>query len=151
MMIENKDYTDTFAPTASPTSIHLIAAIAAHYGLPLKAADFETAFLNSPMDTTVYIKTPAGFEQWARHGLKGLEGLPKDFLPGDEVEPKGCRLLIKGIPGIESPFLSRAAKILARLWIQATTSRPLRVLPHQRRWPYFGGCVGGRPVCGGPE
>jgi hypothetical protein len=101
MMIENKDYTDTFAPTASPTSIRLIAAIAANYGLPLKAADFETAFLNSPMDTTVYIKTPAGFEQWARHGLKGLEDLPKDFLPGDEAEPKGCRLLMKGIPGIK--------------------------------------------------
>jgi hypothetical protein len=101
MMIEGRDYVDTFAPTVSATSIRLIAAIAARQGLQLKSADFETAFLNSPMDTTVYITTPAGFEQWAKYGLQELEGLPKDFVPGDEPEPVGCRLLLKGIPGIK--------------------------------------------------
>jgi histone deacetylase 1/2 len=101
MMIEGRDYCETFAPTAAPTSIRLIAAIAARHGLPLKSADFETAFLNSPMDTTVYVTTPAGFEQWAKYGLKGLQDLPKDFVPGDEPEPVGCRLLLKGIPGIK--------------------------------------------------
>ena len=101
MMVHNRDYTDTFAPTASPASIRLIAAIAACHQLRLKSADFETAFLNSPMDTVVYVTTPAGFEQWAKHGLQGIEDLPADFLPGNEAEPLGCRLLIKGIPGIK--------------------------------------------------
>ena len=101
MMIEGRDYNETFAPTASPTSIRLIAAIAACHGLRLKSADFETAFLNSPMDTTVYVTTPTGFEQWAKYGLQGLEKLGSDYIPGDEKEPVGCRLLLKGIPGIK--------------------------------------------------
>ena len=101
LMVLDRDYHETFAPTASASSIRLIAAIAANYAMPLKAADFETAFLNSPMDTVVYVTTPAGFEQWAKHGLKGIEELPSDFLPGDEPEPVGCRLLLKGIPGIK--------------------------------------------------
>ena len=101
MMIEGRDYNETFVPTASPTSIRLIAAIAACHGLRLKSADFETAFLNSPMDTTVYVTTPAGFEQLAKYGLQGLEKLGSDYIPGDEKEPVGCRLLLKGIPGIK--------------------------------------------------
>ncbi len=77
-MIKGRHYCETFAPTAAPTSIRLIAAIAARHGLPLKSADFETAFLNSPMDTTVYVTTLAGFEQWAKYGLKGLQA-PEGF------------------------------------------------------------------------
>ena len=62
LMIEGSDYHDTFAPTASPTSIRLICALAARLRYPIKAADFETAFLNSDMDTVVYVSTPSGYE-----------------------------------------------------------------------------------------
>jgi len=65
LMIEGQDYHDTFAPTASPVSIRLLAALASRLNVPIKAADFETAFLNSEMDTIVYVTIPAGYETWA--------------------------------------------------------------------------------------
>ena len=33
--------------------------------------------------------------------MQGLEELGSDYIPGDEKEPVGCRLLLKGIPGIK--------------------------------------------------
>ena len=101
LMIEGSDYVDTFAPTASPTSVRLLAALASRLKYPIMAADFETAFLNSDMDTTVYVSTPSGYEAWARYSLEELLALPADFLPPQEAEPAGCRLLLKGVPGIK--------------------------------------------------
>ena len=100
-MIEGSDYHNTFAPTASPTSVRLLAASAARLRYPLKAADFETAFLNSEMDTTVYVSTPSGYEAWAKYSLDELLALPPDFLPPKKAEPAGCRQLLKGGPGIK--------------------------------------------------
>ena len=101
LMMEGRDFHETFAPTASPSSIRLIAAIASRLRYPIKAADFETAFLNSEMDTVVYVSTPAGYEAWAKYGLDGILKLDSDFLPGSEAEPAGCRQLLKGVPGIK--------------------------------------------------
>ena len=93
LMLEGVDYHATFAPTASPTSIRLLAAIASRLRCPIKAADFETAFLNSEMDTTVYVSTPKGYETWAQYSLDELEGFPPDFVPSKTSEPAGCRQL----------------------------------------------------------
>ena len=100
-MMEGRDFHETFAPTASPSSIRLNAAIVSRLRYPIKAADFETAFLNSEMDTVVYVSTPAGYEAWAKYGLDGILKLDSDFLPGSEAEPAGCRQLLKGVPGIK--------------------------------------------------
>ena len=100
-MVEGCDYHETFAPTAAPSSVRLIAALSTHLRYPVKAADFETAFLNSEMDTEVYISTPSGFETWAKFGLEELLAMPADFLPEKQAEPAGCRRLLKGVPGIK--------------------------------------------------
>ena len=100
-MVEGRDYHETFAPTAAPSSVRLIAALSTHLRYPVKAADFETAFLNSEMDTEVYISTPSGYETWAKFGLEELLAMPADFLPDKQAEPVGCRQLLKGVPGIK--------------------------------------------------
>ena len=101
LMIEGSDYHDTFAPTASPI-FRLLAGLAARLRYPIKAADFENAFLNSEMDTIVYVSTPSGYEAWAKYtSSEELLALPPDFLPRKEAELAGCRQLLKGVPGIK--------------------------------------------------
>ena len=103
LMLEGVDFESTFAPTAQPSSVRLLAAIAAQNRLILKTADVETAFLSSEMDMEVYITTPEGYETWAKHGEQGLKDLPFDYLPPDNggPEPHGFRRLLKGVPGIK--------------------------------------------------
>ena len=45
LMIEGQHYHDTFAPTALPVSIRLLAALASRLKYPIIAADFERLFL----------------------------------------------------------------------------------------------------------
>jgi hypothetical protein len=165
LMLEGVDYHDTFAPTASPSSIRLLAAIAARLRCPIKAADFETAFLNSEMDTIVYVSTPAGYESWAKYDLAELAALPADFLPPKEAEPAGCHQLLKGIPGIKQgsrlfylklkSFLlaqgytqlkadpcvyyrvSPSGLVLLAVWVDDV----LAVVPNDEEWALFVACI----------
>jgi hypothetical protein len=54
------DYDEVFAPTAKIKSIKMLLATTAHYDRDLDQADFRNAFLNGPLQETVYIKLPTG-------------------------------------------------------------------------------------------
>ena len=51
----------TYAPVAHLDSLRLFFAVAAAFGLIFLQIDFVTAFLNSPLEETIYLKVPPGF------------------------------------------------------------------------------------------
>ena len=54
------DYLETFSPTANPTSIRLLVALACKYDLELLHWDIEQAFIQSKLDHEVFMKLPPG-------------------------------------------------------------------------------------------
>ena len=87
MQTEGINYFLTFSSVPNVQTIRLCYAIAASKGLQIKQFDVKTAFLNSKIDETIYMKFPKGYTQ-------------KD-------PRKNCLRLLKGIYGI---------KQAARLW-----------------------------------
>ena len=59
------DFQDTFAPVARLSSIRVVIALAASEDWELHQMDVKSAYLNSPIDTAVYMRLPPG------HGQKG--------------------------------------------------------------------------------
>ena len=57
---EGIDYFETFAPTPSAVSIRLIAATSVENDLHLFHLDAEQAFVQSKLDTDVYMRMPRG-------------------------------------------------------------------------------------------
>ena len=57
---EGVDYFDTFAPTPSTSSIRLVVAVAVENDLDLNHFDAEQAFVQSKLDTDIYLKMPPG-------------------------------------------------------------------------------------------
>jgi len=73
------DYDKTFAPTACPTSMLTVLALAAQHGLYTRQIDFVAAYLNGVMEHEVYMRQAAGFV--------------------DQADPGGVRRLVKAIYG----------------------------------------------------
>ena len=73
------DYDKTFAPTACPTSMLAVLALAAQHGLHTRQIDFIAAYLNGVMEHEVYMRQAAGFV--------------------DQADPCGVRRLVKAIYG----------------------------------------------------
>lgn len=63
------DYSQTFAPTARPTSQRLLFAIAAQEGLDMQKLDITTAFLHGKLEEDVYMRQPRGFEMVGKEKL----------------------------------------------------------------------------------
>jgi hypothetical protein len=93
LMVAGRDFEATFAPTAAPTSIRLLAVLASRLRYVVKVGDVETAFLVPKMDKVVYVKALLWYEQIVAE----LSGLP---VPTD-LHPDSCRQLLKGVPGIK--------------------------------------------------
>ena len=93
MMVAGRDYTETFAPTAAPASIRMLAVLSARWRCAVKVGDVETAFLSPKMDTVVYVKALLWYEQIVAE----IAGKP---VPAD-LPPRACRQLLKGVPGIK--------------------------------------------------
>ena len=93
LMVPGRDFDATFAPTAAPTSIRVLAVLASRLRLMIKVADVETAFLVPKMDKVVYVRALLWYEQIAA----SISGLPvPTVLPAN-----ACRQLLKGVPGIK--------------------------------------------------
>ena len=60
--VEGIDYQETYAPTASFTSVRTLMQLAAQHGLILHQMDVKTAYLNAPIDCEVYVDQAEGFE-----------------------------------------------------------------------------------------
>ena len=85
--IKGMHYDETYAPTCRGTTIRLVLALAAIYGLELSGLDIETAFLSAKLDQPIYIYPPEGCEDLAPSGhaicltqsLYGLRQSPRLF------------------------------------------------------------------------
>uniref|UniRef100_A0A0K8WAZ4 Retrovirus-related Pol polyprotein from transposon TNT 1-94 n=1 Tax=Bactrocera latifrons TaxID=174628 RepID=A0A0K8WAZ4_BACLA len=66
------NYKDTFSPVVRYSTIRMIFAIAAEYGLYLHQIDVSTAYLNSELCGEIYISHPARFvdKRYPNHCLK---------------------------------------------------------------------------------
>ena len=58
---EGLDYFDTYSPVMRITSIRVLVAIAAVYGLEIHQMDVKTAFLNGELEEEIYMEQPGGF------------------------------------------------------------------------------------------
>mmetsp|Transcript_10215 Transcript_10215/g.20434 ORF Transcript_10215/g.20434 Transcript_10215/m.20434 type:complete len:1162 (-) Transcript_10215:305-3790(-) len=60
---KGKDYFDSFAAMAHPTSIRLLIAMAVANNWFIKHADIKTAFLHAPLQEKIYVRPPDGLEE----------------------------------------------------------------------------------------
>ena len=58
---EGIDYTETFAPVVRYDSVRVFLALSACLRLTIHQMDVNTAFLNSKIDSEVYVRQPPGF------------------------------------------------------------------------------------------
>eukprot|EP00961_Rhodomonas_salina_P285143 3853045-Rhodomonas_salina.1 len=56
------DYVDSFSATAHPSAIRMMLALAEQKGWYTNNTDIQLAFVNAPIEETVYIKPPEGVE-----------------------------------------------------------------------------------------
>ena len=110
LMKSGRDFDDTFAPTAAPTSIRILAVLATRLRMLVKVADVETAFLVPKMDKVVYVKALLWYEQI----VADISGAAAPT----ELPVNACRQLLKGVPGIKQGsrlFYLEVKKILLSL------------------------------------
>jgi hypothetical protein len=74
------DYNEVFAPVARHETIRLVVALANMKNWPMYHLNVKSAFLNGPLEETVYVTQPPGFEITGRENLvyklhKALYGL----------------------------------------------------------------------------
>jgi len=71
------DFQDTFAPVARLSSIRTVIALAASEDWELHQMDVKSAYLNSPIDTRVYMRLPPGHTKKGKVALvkRGIYGL----------------------------------------------------------------------------
>jgi len=87
------DYEETFAPVAKYTSIRTLIALAAGGNFEIHQMDVITAFLNSNLKETVYVRQPEGYEVPGKEHLvcklnRALYGLKQSGRAWfDEVAP----------------------------------------------------------------
>ena len=58
--VEGVDYFETFAPTASATSNRLVTAMACKLDWDLRHLDVDQAFIQSELDTLIYLRLLPG-------------------------------------------------------------------------------------------
>ena len=71
------NFKDTFAPVARLSSIRAVIALAASEDWELHQMDVKSAYLNSPIDTIVYMHLPPGYKQKGKVACvkRGIYGL----------------------------------------------------------------------------
>ncbi|PHU24885.1 hypothetical protein BC332_03217 [Capsicum chinense] len=81
------DYFDTYSPVIRITSIRMLIALAAVYGLEIHQMDVKTAFLNGELEEEIYMEQPEGFVVLGKENkvckliksLYGLKQAPKQW------------------------------------------------------------------------
>jgi hypothetical protein len=59
--IEGVDYNEIFSPVVRHSTVRLVLAICAHYGLHTRHLDAPKAFVQADIDTDIYMSFPQGF------------------------------------------------------------------------------------------
>jgi hypothetical protein len=75
------NYDETYAPVAKYKSLKLLMALVNQLDLEFKQIDFETAFLNAPLDYKIYMELPEGMPMHSKGKvlllLKAIYGLKR--------------------------------------------------------------------------
>ena len=58
--MQDVEHFQTLAPTPSPASIKILAAVANEQGLKILHLDVEQAFIRAKLDAEIYMKLPDG-------------------------------------------------------------------------------------------
>ena len=66
--VKGIDYQETFAPTASITSIRVLMQLAVKHDLIVHQMDVKTVYLHAPITQELYIDQPQGFEEVSESG-----------------------------------------------------------------------------------
>ena len=80
--VEGIDYFDTYSSVVSATTIRVVCAVIAKYGLKTRQLDISTAYLNSPLKEELYMKIPEGYQEYLGKDLSGKCLKLKKALPG---------------------------------------------------------------------
>ena len=73
--VEGIDYNDTYAPVAKHPTYRILFAIVTALEWTVHQVDIITAFLNSPLRETVYIRPPPGYPEKKGYVLRLLKAL----------------------------------------------------------------------------
>ncbi|CAN6675180.1 hypothetical protein TRVA0_106S00122 [Trichomonascus vanleenenianus] len=92
--VEGIDYFETFSPTLSFEALRVMLAIGCMSSMIIHQIDIKTAFLNSDIDTEVFVKPPQGYHKddrpvmRLRKSLYGLKQSPRNwhFRLKEEIE-----------------------------------------------------------------
>ncbi|KAF3624710.1 hypothetical protein FXO37_31238 [Capsicum annuum] len=84
---EGLDYFDTYSPVKRITSIRMLIALTAVYGLEIHQMDMKIAFLNKELEEKIYMEQPEGFVVPGKENkvcrliksLYGLKQVPKQW------------------------------------------------------------------------
>ena len=68
--VQGVDYTETFSPTVSITTVRALAQIAVNHDWTIRHLDVKTAYLNAPIDCQIYVEQPEGYQQCDADGEK---------------------------------------------------------------------------------
>lgn len=77
--VEGIDYQETFAPTASISSVRVLMQLAAQYDLEVHQMDVKTAYLHAPIDHEIFMDQPEGFERMSENGERMVYKLKKSL------------------------------------------------------------------------
>lgn len=130
LMESGMEYNETFAPVSRKTTILALLAYATKEDLELIHLDLKTAFLNSDIDTEVYVYLPPAFnldtdpQPEARPSttvhrlLKGIPGIPQgSFLFNQEFSKALRKLGLHSVPGDDCLFTTNDKKIFLAIWV----------------------------------
>jgi hypothetical protein len=96
------DYQETFAPVVKFTSLCIMFALAAHYGLTIYQMYVVTAFLNADLDEEIYMSQPPGLPPKLHHEKREL--LTRADIPLHRPHPSQS-MVIHHKPGEITPGL----------------------------------------------
>ena len=86
LQVYGRDFFDTHSPVAKMKSIKLVLSLTASRDLELLQMDFDTAFLNAPVEEDIYMEQPEGFHEGQPNMVcklnKAIYGLSKLLVIG---------------------------------------------------------------------
>ena len=68
--VKERDFDETFSPTAKLTSLRTMLQISAQHDMILHTMDVKAAYLNADLDFELYINQPEGYEIYSNEGVK---------------------------------------------------------------------------------
>ena len=60
--VEGVNYDEVFSPTAKMTSLRMIIQLAVEYNMTIEQMDVKSAYLNAPIEHSIFVQQPEGFE-----------------------------------------------------------------------------------------